>query len=86
TDFLILAGVSNWGGHALSAALSILTGIMLLHDAKTEEKLLNSIVEAGAVDGVTKKRAMTVDGLSLKDNLNMLNLLRNAVESAIKKL
>jgi len=86
TDFLILAGVSNWGGHALSAALSILTGIMLLHDAKTEEKLLNSIVEAGAVDGVTKKRAMTVDGLSLEDNLNMLNLLRNAVESAIKKL
>ena len=83
TDFLIIAGVSNWGGHALSAALSILTKIMLLHDKETEEKLLESIVEAGAVDGCTKKRTMTVDGLSLEDNLNILDLLRNTVESAV---
>lgn len=86
TDFLILAGVSNWGGHALSAALSILTRIMLLHDAKTEEKLLKSIVEAGAVDGFTRKRTMTVDGLSVEDNLEILNLLRNTAEGAIKRL
>lgn len=83
TDFLIIAGVSNWGGHALSAALSILTKDMLLHSAETEEKLLESIIEAGAVDGCTKKRTMTVDGLSLKDNLKILSRLRCIVESAI---
>lgn len=86
TDFLIVAGVSNWGGHALSAALSILARIMLLHDTETEVKLLESIVEAGAVDGCTKKRTTTVDGLSLEDNLNILALLRNTVESAAKRL
>lgn len=86
TDYLVLAGVSNWGGHALAAALSILTRIMLLHDAKTDEKLLKSIVEAGAVDGLSKKRETTVDGLSLEANLKILNLLRNTVESAINRL
>jgi len=84
-DFLIIAGVSNWGGHALAAALSILTGSMLLHGTETEEKLLESIVTAGAVDGCTKKRTMTVDGLSLEDNLNILDLLRETIEAAIKR-
>jgi hypothetical protein len=86
TDFLIIAGVSNWGGHALSAALSILTQTMLLHDAETEEELLRSIVEAGAVDGCTKERTMTVDGLSMEENFNIIDLLRSTVESKIKRL
>jgi len=85
TDSLILAGVSNWGGHALAAALSILTRIMLLYDANTEERLLKSIVEAGAVDGFSKKSEMTVDGLSLECNLSILNSLRNIVEMSINK-
>lgn len=83
-DFLILAGVSNWGGHALSAALSIMSRKMLLHNAEVEERLLKSIVEAGAVDGCTAKRTMTVDGLSLKNNLDILNMLRTVVEKALK--
>ncbi|HYE81290.1 MAG TPA: DUF4392 domain-containing protein [Clostridia bacterium] len=84
-DYLILAGVSNWGGHALAAALSILTGTMLLHDTATEEKLLQSIIAAGAVDGCTKKSTMTVDGLSLEDNLGILNQLRYIVTIAIER-
>jgi hypothetical protein len=35
------------------------------------------------VDGCTKKRAMTVDGLSMADNLEILDLLRATVSSAI---
>lgn len=85
TDFLIIAGVSNWGGHALAAALSIMTGDMLLHDSEDEKKLLESIVEAGAVDGCTRKRTVTVDGLSLEENLEILDLLRENVRSAIKE-
>jgi hypothetical protein len=84
-DFLILAGVSNWGGHALSAALSIMSRFMLLHDAEVEERLLKSIVAAGAVDGCTAKRTMTVDGLSMEHNLDILNLLRIVVETALKR-
>ena len=83
TDSLILAGVSNWGGHALAAALSITARLMLLHDVDTEKRLLESIVNAGAVDGCTKKGTLTVDGLSLEDNLDILDMLRTTVESAI---
>jgi len=85
-DFLIIAGVSNWGGHALSAALSIMVGRMLLHDGETEKKLLGGIVEAGAVDGCTKKSEMTVDGLSLEKNLEVLERLRNTVRVSIHKI
>lgn len=84
-DYLIPAGVSNWGGHALAAALSIMDGRMLLHDGATEEKLLKRIVAAGAVDGCTKKRTLTVDGLSLEENLSVLNQLRDIVKTALKK-
>ncbi|WP_432663207.1 DUF4392 domain-containing protein [Wukongibacter baidiensis] len=83
TDYLILAGVSNWGGHALSAALSIFTNTMLLHDNKTETLLLKSMIDAGSVDGCTKKTTLTVDGLSLEDNLYILERIRNTVEAAI---
>ncbi|MEA4845719.1 MAG: DUF4392 domain-containing protein [Clostridiaceae bacterium] len=84
-DFLILAGVSNWGGHALSAALSILSRLMLLHDTETEKRLLESIVASGAVDGSTAQRTISVDGLSLDYNLEILDLLRGIIEEALEK-
>lgn len=85
TDYLIVAGVSNWGGHALTAALSILSGTMLLHDLNTEIRLLESMLEAGAVDGCTKKCTLTVDGLSLEDNIEILEKLRNTVELELNR-
>jgi len=84
SDFLIVAGVSNWGAHALVAGLSILTGINLLHDINTEILMLQRMVEAGAVDGCTKKKTMTVDGISLEQNLNILMELKYAVQQKIR--
>ncbi|GAA0180573.1 DUF4392 domain-containing protein [Clostridium sediminicola] len=81
TDYLIVAGVSNWGGHALCAALSILTSTMLLHDNEIEIEILKSMVNAGAVDGCTKRRTMTVDGISLEENIEILEKLRSVVKS-----
>lgn len=80
TDYLIVAGVSNWGGHGLSAALSIMTNSMLLHDKKTETQILKCMVESGAVDGCSKANTMTVDGLSLYENLDVVKKLRSIVE------
>lgn len=62
TDNLVVAAVSNWGAHAISAALSIINKRMLMYDESTEVQVLKSIVEAGAVDGCTKKQEATVDG------------------------
>ncbi|MBF4694425.1 DUF4392 domain-containing protein [Fusibacter ferrireducens] len=83
-DYLVVAGVSNWGGHALAAVLSMLEKKMLLHDCSMETQLLEAMVSAGAVDGCTKQRALTVDGLSLEENLDVLEALRRIVKTAFE--
>ena len=75
-DYIIVSGVSNWGAHGLEAMLSILAGQMLLQDAETEKTLIEKMVEAGAVDGCSKKNEATVDGLSLEQNVEILLSLR----------
>jgi hypothetical protein len=78
-DNLILAGVSNWGGHGLAAGLSILNGKNLLHDTDMEKKMLERIVVAGSVDGCTREQVATVDGLSLEKNLSIIEEMTKIV-------
>lgn len=63
SDFCICAGVSNWGGYALAALISLLIGKSLLPDFATFSSLIDSLVKAGAVDGITGKPEPTVDSL-----------------------
>lgn len=84
TDYLIVAGVSNWAGHGLSAALSILDNDIYLYNPKMELEILKRIVELGAVDGCSKKSTLTVDGLSLENNLLILKKLMNIVKKEVK--
>lgn len=85
-DHLIIAGVSNWGGHGLAAAFSILASKMLLHDTGEELEMLKAMVEVGAVDGCSKNCECTVDGLSLETNLNVVKELREIVLAEISDL
>lgn len=78
-DYLILGTVSNWVAYGVCAALSISQGIMLLHEASLEKKLIQEIVKVGAVDGVTKKHIASVDGIDISDNLKVLNDMRKLV-------
>lgn len=80
TDYLILAGVSNWGAHALVAAMSILLEKDLLYNIETGVELLKTMVNIGAVDGLSKKRMLTVDGLSLEYNIKILKNIKQVVE------
>lgn len=64
-DVVVPVDVSNWGGYALSALLSVREGLWLGHSAEEERRVLERIVQAGAVDGVTQKGAMSVDGFEL---------------------
>ena len=84
-DYLILAGVSNWGAHALVAAVSILFNRDLLYSVETGEKLLRAIVDAGAVNGITKQNTLTVDGLGLEENIKILGELKAVVEETVQK-
>lgn len=66
-DFLIVAGVSNWGAYALAAGVSILRGGPLpleFYDSEPERSILERMVEhVPLVDGVTGRQEATVDGL-----------------------
>lgn len=80
TDFLILAGVSNWGAYALACAVTELRGRSdLIHtwDEAKQRALIECLVsEGGAVDGVTRRREPTVDGLPLNSYLGVLEQIR----------
>lgn len=75
-DLCIYAGVSNWGAYGLCAMLSALTGRCLLPEPSQIVRMLESLVAAGAVDGVLLSRTMTVDGLSPEHERETVQLLR----------
>ena len=84
-DNLILAGVSNWGGHGLVAGLSVLAEKDLLHDKEVEKKTLDAIVAVGSVDGCTREKVSAVDGLTLEKNLSIVEGMKNIIEEYISK-
>jgi D-glutamate cyclase len=67
TDWTILAGVSDWGAIALATATCLRAGDLFpLIDwpAQRIERLLQGAVRRGpAIDGITRRREATVDGL-----------------------
>src|SRR4029077_6335677 len=67
TDYLIVAGVSNWGAYALSAGVAVLRGYSPADDwfdVEKEHGILAEMVEQGPlVDGVKAQPAVSVDGL-----------------------
>jgi len=85
TDVIVSASVSNWGAHAVAAALSVvLRNIDASHDADTEHELIAVTVAAGARDGATSKRRLLVDGIAHQGHLAFVSLLRTVVEIAIQ--
>ena len=73
---LVVAGTSNWGAWGVVAELSRLAGRSLLHSADEERRMVEACVVAGAVDGLTRRREATVDGLPLAAHIGMLELLK----------
>jgi hypothetical protein len=82
-DHLVVAGVSNWGGYGIVAALARLTGNDLLHTPEIERRLIEACVAAGACDGVTRRREPTVDSLGSDTHAAVVDLLRLASRSGI---
>jgi len=75
-DALIVAGTSNWGAAGLVAALAVshrdLDVGHLLDPAWTKDILEAIVRDAGAVDGVLREAAPTVDGLSWESYVDVL--------------
>jgi hypothetical protein len=74
-DHLVVAGVSNWGAYGIAANLGQLAGEPLLHTPAQERELIAACVEAGASDGVTRRREPTVDALPLDVHASIVALL-----------
>lgn len=63
-DVLIAAAVSNWGAYGLAACLGTALHMPnLIHDSRTELRMIDACVRAGAVDGATGMYTQSVDGL-----------------------
>jgi uncharacterized protein YcsI (UPF0317 family) len=82
-DELLVAGVSNWGSYCITAMLSVLNHQNLLQTVEEETEALNLIVSVGAVDGVTGKNEMTVDGYSLEENNQIVIDLHHILDQAL---
>lgn len=86
TDSLQVAAVSNWGAYGIAACLALLVGRReVLHDVEVERRVLESCVRAGLIDGVTGYVEGSVDGVSQKAHLALVQLLETVVESALRR-
>ena len=66
-DFVIPAGISNWGAYALVGALAALSGQPLMPPPEQERRVLERLLAAGAVDGCTGRAECSVDGIAWED-------------------
>jgi hypothetical protein len=71
-DVALPVDVSNWGGYGLAVLLSLRSGKRLGHLPGEEQTMLRALVAAGAVDGVTKRCELSVDGLSLREHCRLV--------------
>jgi hypothetical protein len=85
-DWLIAAGVSNWGAYALIGALAVLRSdwrdsLRKCLDADLDGAILQATVYDGpAVDGVTRAQGLTVDSLAAEVHQAKLRAIRAVVE------
>jgi hypothetical protein len=79
-DDVIVSSVSNWGAMALVAAISMRVQIDLLCNQHRFMQIMTAIHSQGAVDGVTKKNAFSVDGYALDENLDVFNRFKEIIK------
>ncbi|MFQ3591678.1 MAG: glutamate cyclase domain-containing protein, partial [Gemmataceae bacterium] len=76
TDYLIVAGLSNWGAYALALGTALARGVSPTLDLQRERQILADMVAAGLIDGVTGQATLSVDGLAWDEYMKPLGRLR----------
>lgn len=77
--------VSNWGGYALACMLSVAHGHWLGHSPEEERSMIEAMIKAGAVDGVTGQRIPSVDGMGIAEHMEVVSKLREIFEAIVTK-
>jgi hypothetical protein len=75
-DVLVVAGTSNWGAYAIASMLALVEGVKYGHDGKREVELLERVIGAGGIDGVTGEPTPTVDGIPTSVDRLVVDLIR----------
>lgn len=84
SDVCIPVDVSNWGGYALSAALSRSEGRWLGQTEREERDMLAALCDCGVVDGVSREIRLSVDGLDIEEHLRIREKLQILSVSGIQ--
>jgi D-glutamate cyclase len=82
TDYLILAGVSDWAAYALAMSVCVERGkreVISPWNSAGQRILIETLVRAGALDGVTRTSQATVDGLPLERYLEVFEEIRRVL-------
>lgn len=85
---LVVAGVSNWGCYALLGALAVLrpdwrAGLLGALNETLDDAILTAMVRDGpAVDGLTRLRTLTVDGMEPTVHHAKIREIRGLAEAA----
>ncbi len=84
-DRPVASATSNWGAYGIAASLAVLArNPHLVHDAPAEAAMLDACVRAGAVDGITRRPAPTVDGLPLSAQQVRVRRLQSLVHAVLR--
>ncbi len=82
-DYLIVAGVSNWGGYALASGLLLIADRPSLSslDSETELEILELMVkQGGLVDGRLGQRIASVDGIDWPIHVSVIDYLAKTLK------
>jgi hypothetical protein len=80
TDHIVLGGIANWGAYGVLAALSKLTGKVVLVSADEEAELRAATVSAGAIDGDSGEPIGAVDGYPSELNRLVIERLHRTIQ------
>ena len=84
TDIVFPAAVSNWGAYAITAMVAyLLKKPEVLQDPNTERRMLEACITAGAVEGMSGRLIMGVDGLDVETNQGLINILHSIIRNAL---
>ncbi|MHC1627691.1 MAG: glutamate cyclase domain-containing protein [Candidatus Nezhaarchaeales archaeon] len=85
-DLVVVSSASNIGCYAVSCALSVLKGISWPHDRDVEIRLLKAIINAGAIDGMSGKSEMKVDGIPVEVTASVVEMLKHITKNHVSML
>lgn len=84
-DVLVASSISNWGAYGVIACLALLLDNPdILHDAKTESRMLRECIDAGGINGPSFLPEPKVDDMPEEVDLALIHFLHEMTKSSFQ--